>query len=186
MVMPPPVPVISQTSRKIYEERKENAFKQIFLHLAHSEDKVCWDRLDFKEVDCAIMPILFPLLEEIQIMQIELNQSDFSTALNYLFGTLNPEEKNIILTFSSERQPSVEHSPLVSMIWVSLLWTGRARRSYAAPIEREWGFTTTVNWEGCRGRNSCNLDELREKGSRWRSALSSLGSRGNLCIFEVE
>lgn len=48
------------------------------------------------------MPILFPLLEEIQIMQIELNQTDFLTAINFLFNTLSPDEKNIVLNFNEK------------------------------------------------------------------------------------
>lgn len=48
-----------------------------------------------------------PLLEEIEIMQIELSPEDFKAALEFLFGTLSPIDKGTILNFNPEpKKPS--------------------------------------------------------------------------------
>lgn len=102
---PKPQPMINNHSKEIYENKKMTAFKNIFDYLdINKEGKVEWKSLEQVQLKQEFSVILSPLLEEIAIMQIELNQEDFKTALNFLFNTLTPSEKNKILRFCSEEK----------------------------------------------------------------------------------
>lgn len=49
------------------------------------------------------MRILFPLLEELEILDIELTKIDFVKAVNNLFKSLNPIDKNYLLCLNSNK-----------------------------------------------------------------------------------
>jgi hypothetical protein len=76
----------------------------VFRHLdAQEEGVLSWEQLELDAVDPNLLPLLLPLLEEMQLMRIQLTCEDFKAALNYLFGTLSPAEKHLLLCFQEEK-----------------------------------------------------------------------------------
>lgn len=70
-------------------------------------------------IEQSVLPVLFPLLEEISIMQIDLDYNDFRTALNFLFGTLSPSEKNLLLSF--RHQDNLSDHTCIPMVIFAIL-----------------------------------------------------------------
>ena len=112
-------PLINQASKTIYEKRKATAFQRIFDYLDfQNTGKIAWNLPDSAIIEPSLLAVLRPLLEEIEIMQIELSAEDFKAALEFLFGTLSPTDKGTILNFTPKpKKPSLSqhHSVLITL-----------------------------------------------------------------------
>ena len=61
---PQPIPKINQTSRHLYEKKKEEVFEKIFRLLeGHDDGVISWKYIDIEALDARLQPIMTPLLE---------------------------------------------------------------------------------------------------------------------------
>ena len=100
-------PTVNRKSEKVYEERKVVAFYQIFKLLDEDEDgAICSASIDLEALPREIVKIIYPLLEELDTMEVQLEEHEFIGSLHNLFQTLSVHERNVVLGFTpSIRQP---------------------------------------------------------------------------------
>lgn len=106
-------PVVNKKSKEYYEERKVVAFYQIFSLLDEDEDgRICSQRVNLQVLPREILKIIYPLIEELEALEVELEEHEFIQSLHNLFNTLSIHERNVILGFTATprlgEQPSFQ------------------------------------------------------------------------------
>ena len=66
---------VNKKSEQVYEQRKMLVFSQIFSLLDGDEDGcICINTIDFQALPHEIIKIIYPLIEELEVMEVELKR----------------------------------------------------------------------------------------------------------------
>ena len=97
--------LIKNNSNEIFHEKKIKSFVYIFKLIDKDEDNlISYLNLNLKNLDKKLNKILAPIFKNLILQKASMNLNDFIIAMNYLFKTLQFEEKQFILNISNNKK----------------------------------------------------------------------------------
>lgn len=98
----PPKSNVNPKSLRILEKLKMAKFHRIFKALNPKEGKINYETIVSGDLDCDLLKVINPLVEEIKKSKEELTFEEFCAALETLMKKLTPEEKNYLVVGSQK------------------------------------------------------------------------------------
>eukprot|EP00361_Fabrea_salina_P000025 CAMPEP_0202428262 /NCGR_PEP_ID=MMETSP1345-20130828/2312_1 /ASSEMBLY_ACC=CAM_ASM_000843 /TAXON_ID=342563 /ORGANISM="Fabrea Fabrea salina" /LENGTH=242 /DNA_ID=CAMNT_0049039197 /DNA_START=438 /DNA_END=1162 /DNA_ORIENTATION=- len=100
---------VNPKSLRILEKLKMAKFHRIFKALNPKEGKINYETIVSGDLDCDLLKVINPLVEEIKKSKEELTFEEFCAALETLMKKLTPEEKNYLVV-GSQKSPKLNLS----------------------------------------------------------------------------